>query len=47
MVAVFFLFQVSPDIPQFVQMIGPNPSTFKGASGRIDELIAVISKKCR
>uniref|UniRef100_A0A1B0CAI1 Uncharacterized protein n=3 Tax=Lutzomyia longipalpis TaxID=7200 RepID=A0A1B0CAI1_LUTLO len=26
---------VSPDVPQLVQMIGPNPSTFKGTSERI------------
>lgn len=43
---MYFL-QVSPDIPQFVQMIGPHPNTFKGKSGRIDELIGLISKKCR
>jgi hypothetical protein len=38
---------VSPDIPQFVQMIGPNPTEFKGKSERLDELISVIAKKCR
>lgn len=42
-----FVRQVSPDIPQLVQMIGPHPSTFKGTSDRIDELIAQISKKVR
>jgi hypothetical protein len=41
-----FIF-VSPDIPQLVQMIGPNPKEFKGKSDRIDELIEVISKKVR
>lgn len=39
--------QVSPDIPQLVQMIGPHPSTFKGTSPRVDEIIAEISKKVR
>lgn len=39
--------QVSPDIPQLVQMIGPHPKTFKGASDRIDVLIDQISKKVR
>lgn len=38
---------VSPDIPQLIQMIGPNPKDFKGKSGRIDELITIISKKVR
>ncbi|XP_059609952.1 uncharacterized protein LOC132257177 isoform X2 [Phlebotomus argentipes] len=38
---------VSPDVPQLVQMIGPNPSTFKGASERVDELIAQVAKKIR
>lgn len=42
-----FNFQVSPDIPQLVQMIGPHPKTFKGTSSRIDELIDQISKKVR
>lgn len=39
--------QVSPDIPQLVQMIGPHPNTFKGTSPRVDELIEEISKKVR
>lgn len=39
--------QVSPDVPQLVQMIGPHPKEFKGASGRIDDLIDQISKKVR
>lgn len=38
---------VSPDIPQLVQMIGPNPKDFKGKSARIDEMIDIISKKVR
>ncbi|XP_055679836.1 uncharacterized protein LOC129787964 isoform X3 [Lutzomyia longipalpis] len=38
---------VSPDVPQLVQMIGPNPSTFKGTSERIDQQIAQIAKKIR
>ncbi|XP_063704558.1 uncharacterized protein LOC134833978 [Culicoides brevitarsis] len=38
---------VSPDIPQLVQMIGPNPKDFKGKSGRVDEMIEIISKKVR
>jgi desumoylating isopeptidase 1 len=38
---------VSPDIPQLVQMIGPNPKDFKGVSSRIDDLIEVVSKKVR
>jgi desumoylating isopeptidase 1 len=38
---------VSPDIPQLVAMIGPNPKEFKGTSARVDELIDIISKKVR
>ncbi|XP_055699172.1 uncharacterized protein LOC129799373 isoform X2 [Phlebotomus papatasi] len=38
---------VSPDVPQLVQMIGPNPSTFKGTSERVDQLIAQVAKKIR
>lgn len=38
---------VSPDIPQLVQMIGPNPKDFRGKSTRIDELIDIIGKKVR
>lgn len=38
---------VSPDIPQLVQMIGPNPKDFKGKSARIDEMIEIIGKKVR
>ncbi|XP_058063666.1 uncharacterized protein LOC131213610 [Anopheles bellator] len=39
--------QVSPDVPQFVQMIGPHPKNFKGKSERVDTLIEQISKKVR
>lgn len=35
------------EVPQLIQMIGPDPNTFKGTSARIDELIAQISKKMR
>lgn len=38
---------VSADIPQFIQMIGPNPKDFKGKSDRCDQLIDVIVKKIR
>lgn len=38
---------VSPDVPQFIQMIGPHPNTFKGTSQRIDELIDQISVKVK
>ncbi|XP_055618229.1 uncharacterized protein LOC129763316 [Toxorhynchites rutilus septentrionalis] len=39
--------QVSPDVPQFIQMIGPHPKTLRGKSERINELIDQISKKVR
>ncbi|XP_017782704.1 PREDICTED: uncharacterized protein LOC108567030 isoform X2 [Nicrophorus vespilloides] len=35
------------EVPQLIQMIGPDPKTFKGTSPRIDELIEKISSKCR
>ncbi|CAG9802562.1 unnamed protein product [Chironomus riparius] len=38
---------VSADIPQFVQMIGPNPKDFRGKSDRCDQLIDIIVKKVR
>lgn len=38
---------VSPDVPQFIQMIGPHPKTLRGKSDRINELIDLISKKVR
>lgn len=43
----FFRSQVSPDVPQFIQMIGPHPKTLRGKSDRINELIDQISKKVR
>lgn len=33
------------DVPQLIQMIGPEPSKFKGISERVDELIAQISTR--
>ncbi|XP_055600758.1 uncharacterized protein LOC129749725 [Uranotaenia lowii] len=38
---------VSPDVPQFIQMIGPHPKTFRGKSERINDQIDQISKKVR
>lgn len=35
------------DVPQLVQMIGPQPSAFKGVSNRIDEQIAEIQNYLR
>lgn len=35
----------SQEVPQLIQMIGPNPITFKGCSARIDELIEEILTK--
>ncbi|XP_055373997.1 uncharacterized protein LOC129607214 isoform X2 [Condylostylus longicornis] len=35
----------SPDVGQFVQMIGPHPVIFKGSSKRVDELVTEITKK--
>ncbi|GJQ72124.1 hypothetical protein Trydic_g3219 [Trypoxylus dichotomus] len=35
------------EVPQLIQMIGPDPKTFKGTSPRIDELIDEISSKIR
>ncbi|KAL5284576.1 DESI1 family protein [Megaselia abdita] len=37
--------QVSNDVPQFIQMIGPHPKIFANTSSRVDELINIISKK--
>lgn len=37
----------SQDVPQLIQMIGPEPSKFKGVSERIDNFITEISKKLR
>lgn len=39
---------ISPtDVPQLIQMIGPEPSKFRGASERVDQQIALIAKKLR
>lgn len=35
------------EVPQLIQMIGPDPKTFKGTSGRVDELIDQIAARCR
>lgn len=35
------------DVPQLIQMIGPNPITFKGTSPRIDEQINLVCSKMR
>ncbi|XP_054282569.1 uncharacterized protein LOC128999867 isoform X2 [Macrosteles quadrilineatus] len=37
----------SQDVPQLIQMIGPHPSKFNGMSQRVDEQIALITKKLR
>lgn len=40
--------QVAPtDVPQLVQMIGPEPAKFKGTSKRVDEQIQVVQSKMR
>ncbi|KAJ8683152.1 hypothetical protein QAD02_018944 [Eretmocerus hayati] len=35
------------EVPQLIQMIGPEPTKFRGASPRVDELIDQIDKKLR
>ncbi|XP_071052282.1 uncharacterized protein [Onthophagus taurus] len=35
------------EVPQLIQMIGPDPKTFKGQSPRVDELIDLITTKIR
>lgn len=35
------------DVPQLIQMIGPNPTTFKGTSSRVDEQIDLVCAKLR
>lgn len=35
----------SQEVPQLIQMIGPDPKSFKGTSERIDNLIEQISIK--
>jgi hypothetical protein len=48
MKALYRFCQISQqDVPQLVQMIGPEPSKFRGASQRIDDLIVEINKKLR
>lgn len=37
----------SQEVPQLIQMIGPDPRSFKGTSERIDDLIEQISIKLR
>uniref|UniRef100_A0A1B6II04 PPPDE domain-containing protein n=1 Tax=Homalodisca liturata TaxID=320908 RepID=A0A1B6II04_9HEMI len=37
----------SQDVPQLVQMIGPPPTKFSGMSPRVDEQIALVTKKLR
>lgn len=36
---------VSNDVAQFIQMIGPHPKMFAGMSERVDELIKTVSRK--
>lgn len=35
------------DVPQLIQMIGPEPAKFRGTSARVDDLIAQITKRLR
>ncbi|XP_046744766.1 uncharacterized protein LOC124410437 isoform X4 [Diprion similis] len=35
------------EVPQLIQMIGPEPSKFRGVSQRVDELVDQINKKLR
>lgn len=35
------------EVPQLIQMIGPEPNKFRGTSQRIDELIDQINQKLR
>ncbi|XP_023290129.1 uncharacterized protein LOC105694948 isoform X2 [Orussus abietinus] len=35
------------EVPQLIQMIGPEPNKFRGASQRVDELIDQVNKKLR
>lgn len=35
------------DVPQLIQMIGPEPAKFRGTSARVDDLITQISKRLR
>ncbi|XP_063904154.1 uncharacterized protein LOC135123444 isoform X2 [Zophobas morio] len=42
-----FVLVSSQEVPQLIQMIGPDPRSFKGASERVDQLIDQISIKLR
>lgn len=42
-----FILVSQQDVSQLIQMIGPQPSTFKGTSERIDSLISSIETKLR
>ncbi|KAF7989514.1 hypothetical protein HCN44_008188 [Aphidius gifuensis] len=35
------------EVPQLIQMIGPEPKKFRGISQRIDEMVDLVSKKLR
>lgn len=35
------------DVPQLIQMIGPEPNKFRGMSERVDEQIDQVNKKLR
>lgn len=35
------------DVPQLIQMIGPEPNKFRGISERVDEQIDQVNKKLR
>jgi hypothetical protein len=35
------------DVPQLIQMIGPEPAKFRGTSARVDDLITQITKRLR
>lgn len=35
------------EVPQLIQMIGPDPRSFKGTSERIDQLVEQIGGKLR
>ncbi|XP_011302526.1 uncharacterized protein [Fopius arisanus] len=35
------------EVPQLIQMIGPEPNKFRGASQRVDEMIDQVNKKLR
>lgn len=35
------------EVPQLIQMIGPEPNKFRGTSRRVDEMIDEVNKKLR